>query len=160
MVLGKDAAAIVQICLLFFFHQPHGFFLLLIPFRLENRFFITYKESYNGYWIFESMQLQVIGIILRSFRFIKDVMVEPFDQIDTFCHSEEIFGHDIAELVIGNVLNIIGCDVGNLSESVIPAQSQSAAIKDSFLFQIGVRPFRRIRSPYRLFSLHCLSPPP
>ena len=124
---GKDVETIVQICLPFFFHQPHGFFLLFIPFRLENRFFIAYKESYNGCWIFESMQLEVIGIILRSFQFIKDVVVEPFDQIDTFRWREEIFRHDVAELAIRDVLDMVGRDIGNLSEGKVPCQVRPAA---------------------------------
>lgn len=100
MALGKNLETVVKICLTFFFHQPHGFFLLLIPFRLENRSFITYKESYNGCRIFEFMQLEVIGIILRCFQFIKDVMVEPFHQINAFRWRKEIFRYDVAELVI------------------------------------------------------------
>lgn len=82
------------------------------------------------------MQLEVIGIILCSFRLIKDVMIQPLYQGNTLEWSEKIFRYDIAELVIQDILNIISCDVGNLSESIIPAQRQFAAIKDSFLLQI------------------------
>ena len=82
------------------------------------------------------MQLEVISVMLRSIRIVKDVMVQSLHQWDAFDRSEEIFRHDITELVVGNILDIIGCDVGNLPEGVITVQCQFAAIKDSFPFQI------------------------
>ena len=79
------------------------------------------------------MQLEVSGIILRSFQFIKDVVVEPFDQIDTFRWREEIFRHDVAELAIRNVLDMVGRDIGNLSEGKVPCQCLLFAVKESAL---------------------------
>ena len=84
------------------------------------------------------MQLEVISVMLRSIRIVKDVMVQSLYQWNPFDRGEEIFRHHIAELVVRNVLDIIGCDVGNLPESVITVQRQFAAIKDSFPFQISL----------------------
>ena len=58
------------------------------------------------------MQLEVISVILRSIQIVKDVMVQSLYQWDTFDRGEEIFRHYIAELIVWNVLYIIGCDVG------------------------------------------------
>ena len=55
-----------------------------------------------------------------------------------FGWSEEIFRHNIAELAIRNILNIIGCDVGNLSESVIPCQRLFFTVKCGFILIIGL----------------------
>ena len=82
------------------------------------------------------MQLEAFGIVLCGIQVSKDVMIQSLYQGDTFDWSEKIFCYDIAELVVRNILNIIGCNVRNLSESVIPAKRQFAAIKDSFLLQI------------------------
>ncbi len=121
MGFGKNAKTLIQIRLPFFLHQLHGFLLLLIPFLLGYIPFIAYKESCNGSRILEFMQLEVFGIALCGILIVKDVMVQPLYQWDAFGRGEEIFRHDIAELVIRNVFNIIVCNVGNLAESVILA---------------------------------------
>ncbi len=121
MALSKDLETVIQIRLPFFLHQLHGFLLLLIPFLLGYIPFIAYKESYNGSRIFEFMQFEVFGIALCGILVVKDVMVQPLYQWDAFGRGKEIFRHDIAELVIRNVFNIIVCNVGNLAESVILA---------------------------------------
>ena len=82
------------------------------------------------------MQLEAFGIVLCGIQIVKDVVIQSLYQRNTLDWSEEIFRYDIADLVIRDILNIIGCNVGNLSESVIPAKRQFAAIKDSFPFQI------------------------
>ena len=82
------------------------------------------------------MQPEAFDIVLCGVQVSKDVMIQSLYQGDTFDWSEKIFCYDIAELVVRNILNIIGCNVRNLSESVIPGKRQFAAIKDSFLLQI------------------------
>ena len=83
------------------------------------------------------MQLEVISVILRSIRIVKDVMVQSLYQWYTFDRGEEIFRHHIAELVVRNVLDIIGCDVGNLPESIIPCQRLIFTVKRGFILIIG-----------------------
>ena len=65
-------------------------------------------------------------------------MVQPLYQWYTFGRGKEIFSHDIAELVIRDVLNVVCRNVGNLAESVITPECPFAAIKDSFPLQIGL----------------------
>lgn len=55
---------------------------------------------------------------------------------DAFDRGEEIFHHNIAELAVRNVLDIIGCDIGNLTESRIPCQRMLFAVKSGFIFII------------------------
>ena len=54
------------------------------------------------------MQLEAFGIVLCSVQVSKDVMIQSLYQGDTFDWSEEIFCYDIAELVVRDILNIIG----------------------------------------------------
>lgn len=62
------------------------------------------------------MQLEVIGIILRCFQFIKDIMAEPFRQINTFCWRKEIFRYDVAGMAIRDVISCC-IQVSMLNES-------------------------------------------
>lgn len=94
MAPGKDVEAIVQICLPFFFHKPHGFFLLQIPFILGYLLPIAYQKGNNGSWILELMQPEAFGIALRVIHPVKDVMVHPLYHRDAFGWGEEILRHD------------------------------------------------------------------
>lgn len=101
------------------------------------------------------MQLEVFGIALRSLLIIKYVMIQPLYQWNAFGGSKEIFRYDIADLVIRDVLNIIGSSctascakasverqsilstVFHVHESVIRASRCAAAC-------IGVAAFRTL----------------
>ena len=90
MVLGKNAKAVIQICLSFFRHQPHSLFFILIP-RLSGYFLpVAYKKSHNRLRVLEIMQLEVVSVMLLSIRIVKDVMVQSLHQWNTFDRSEEM----------------------------------------------------------------------
>ena len=115
MSFCKNVKTIIQICLPCFFHQPYSFHFSLIP-RLQGRFLpVAYEKSHNRFRVSELMQLETFSIVLCDVQIGKDVVIQPLYQGDTLEWSKKIFRYDIAELVIRDILNIIGCKVGNLS---------------------------------------------
>lgn len=99
MCRGKNIKAVMERCQLFLLHQLHSFLLLLIPCCPADFVLIADKKGHYRSQVLKIMQSESIGIALCFLQVIKDVMVKPFHQGNTFSIALHILKRHLVILI-------------------------------------------------------------